>query len=657
MTALLIALLLFGIGAAGSLIFANRGRWATYLGAGGVILGSLFGIVPAVQVALGAPPQSLRIAWGVPYGSLYFRLDALSAFFLLPIFLIGALAALYGTQYLEAYRGRKSLAPPWFFLNVLTASMVIVVLADNAVLFLMAWETMALSSFFLVTFEDEKESTRQAGWTYLVASHIGTAFLLVLFVLLGKENGSMDFDRFSASGGAGLLFVIALIGFGTKAGFIPLHVWLPEAHPAAPSHVSAVMSAVMIKTGIYGLLRIFTFLGPPQAWWGWTLCAIGLSSGVLGVVLALAQHDLKRLLAYSSVENIGIIALGLGVGIVALSVGAPFIATVAFAGALLHVLNHALFKGLLFLGAGNVAHETHTREIDRLGGLLRRMPSTGATFLIGAAAISGLPPLNGFVSEFLIYLASFKGAISLDASGTVPMLAALSGLALIGGLATACFTKAFGIVFLGHPRTEHAKKAHEAGPMMLVPGFVLVAGCVFVGLFGSIVVRSMAPLVSTVTGLSLIPVGRSLAEASNSVARVGYFGAILLGLAILLSLARKTALSRRRVATAETWGCGYANPSPRMQYTAESFTQPLTEIFGAFLQTRQIFTGSDELFPLRAEFRTRTDDPYQRYLFRPIFHGISRGMNSLRPLQQARVQYYVLYLAITLLALLLWQIS
>src|SRR5208282_4671958 len=239
MTALLIALLLFGASAVGSLIFAQRGRWPTFLGAGGLILGSLCGIIPATQVALGALPQSLRIAWDVPYGSLYLHLDALAAFFLVPIFLLCAVAALYGAEYLEAYRDKKALAPSWFFLNVLAASMVVVVLAHNAVLFLMAWEAMALSSFFLVTFEDEKESTRQAGWIYLVASHIGTAFLLVLFVLLGRASGSLDFDRFSASSGAGLLFVLALVGFGTKAGFVPLHVWLPEAHPAAPSHVSA----------------------------------------------------------------------------------------------------------------------------------------------------------------------------------------------------------------------------------------------------------------------------------------------------------------------------------------------------------------------------------------------------------------------------------
>src|SRR5271157_514840 len=295
MTALLVSLLFFAAGATGSLISANRGRWPTFLGGGGVIFGCVCGTIPSARVVLGEPAQSLRMGWDVPYGSLFLHLDALSAFFLLPIFLICALAALYGAEYLESYRGRKALAPPWFFLNLLVASMVVVVLARNGILFLMAWEMMALSSFFLVTFEDEKEDTRHAGWIYLVASHIGTAFLLVLFILLGKANGSLDFDRFTASSGAGLLFVLALVGFGTKAGFVPLHVWLPEAHPAAPSHVSAVMSAVMIKTGIYGLLRILTFLGPPQAWWGWVLCVVGLTSGILGVLLALAQHDLKRL--------------------------------------------------------------------------------------------------------------------------------------------------------------------------------------------------------------------------------------------------------------------------------------------------------------------------------------------------------------------------
>jgi len=508
-----------------------------------------------------------------------------------------------------------------------------------------------------VTFEDEKETTRRAGWIYLVASHVGTAFLLVLFILLGRANGSLDFDRFSASSGASLLFVVALLGFGTKAGFVPLHVWLPEAHPAAPSHVSAVMSAVMIKTGIYGLLRVMIFLGAPQAWWGWVLCGIGLTSGVIGVLLALAQHDLKRLLAYHSVENIGIIALGLGAGTLGLRAGLPAVAVIGFAGALLHVLNHALFKGLLFLTAGNVLHSTHSLEIDQLGGLLKRMPRTGLIFLIGAAAISGLPPLNGFISEFLIYLASFKGAVSLGAAGSVPMLATIAGLALIGGLAAACFTKAFGIVFLGRPRTAHAEQAREVGLAMVLPGFALAAGCILIGLLGASVVALMAPLVSEVTGLSATIVSTLLSETGHSVAFVSLTGGVLVVIATLLALGRAIALAGRPVSTNVTWDCGYAEPSPRMQYTASSFAQPLTDTFGLLLQTRRVLVAPRGLFPTEARLATTTADPYQEYIFQPFLSAVGRGFSMLRLVQQGQVQLYILYIAVTLLLLLLWQLA
>jgi hydrogenase-4 component B len=653
---LLVSLLFFAAGACGAIVVANRGRCSSFLGAGGAVLGCLCGIVPAVRAVLGQPSQSLRMAWDVPYGSLFLELDPLSGFFLIPVFLLCALAAIYGAEYLDEYRGHKAFAPPWFFFNLLVASMVIVILARNGVLFLMAWEIMALSSFFLVTFEDEKESTRQAGWIYLVASHVGTAFLLVLFILLGRA-GSLDFDRFSASSGAGLLFVVALFGFGTKAGFVPLHVWLPEAHPAAPSHVSAVMSAVMIKTGIYGLLRVMMFLGAPQAWWGWVLCGIGLSSGVIGVLLALAQHDLKRLLAYHSVENIGIIALGLGVGTLGLRAGLPAVAVIGFAGALLHVLNHALFKGLLFLAAGNVLRGAHTLDIEHLGGLLQRMPRTGLIFLIGAAAISGLPPLNGFISEFLIYLASFKGAVSLDGTGSVPMLAVIAGLALIGGLAAACFTKAFGIVFLGHPRSAHAEQAREVGAAMVLPGFVLAAGCIVIGLFGARVVASMGPLVSEVTGLSATIVHTSLSEAAHSVAFVSLIGGSLVGIAALLALGRAIALAGRPVSTKVTWDCGYAEPSPRMQYTASSFAQPLTDTFGLLLQTRRVLDAPRGIFPSKASLVTETPDPYQEYIFQPFLRAIGRAFSTLRLVQQGQVQLYILYIAVTLFLLLLWQLA
>ena len=635
---------------------------ASRLGAGGVVLAGVIGLVPAARVMLGAPGDSVRWAWDVPYGAFFVELDPLSAFFLLPILGLSALSAVYGYEYLLPYRDKKSLGTSWFFFNVLVASMVMVVVARNGVLFLVAWELMSLASFFLVTFEDERTEMREAGWTYLVATHLGTAFLLALFVLLGREAGSLDFDQFSKAGQftsatASLLFLLAVIGFGTKAGFMPLHVWLPEAHPAAPSHVSALMSGVMIKTGIYGLLRTLTYLGPPPAWWGWLLVGIGLTSGVLGVLFALAQHDLKRLLAYHSVENIGIIALGLGVGLLGLSAGSPVLAVLGFAGALLHVVNHALFKGLLFLGAGAVLHATGTRDIEHLGGLLKRMRWTALTFLIGAAAISGLPPLNGFVSEFLIYLGAYGGATSLTVAVAVPLLCVIAGLALIGGLAAACFTKAFGIVFQGEPRGEHAAHAHECGLAMRLPMIVLAAACVLIGLLAPWVVGALAPVLQSATGLPLNTVREHLAGATRPLAlvvagAVGFF--VLVG---ALTLLRRRLLSRRTIGETVTWDCGYAQPTVRMQYTASSFAQPLTDLFSPLLRTRRELSPPRGLFPDGASLATITPDASREVLFRPMFDGIAAALAKLRWLQHGRLQIYVLYIALTLLALLIWKLG
>ena len=479
-------------------------------------------MLQSLGVLVSGQSQSLRLAWPLPLGSANMEIDPLSAVFAAAIALVTMLAAVYGSEYLQTHAGRKNLGVSWFFFNLLTASMLLVVVARNGVLFLMSWELMSLASFFLVTLEDEKESVRRAGWIYLVAMHLGTAFLLALFLLLGKNAGSLDFERLSAAAApSGVLFLLAVIGFGTKAGFIPMHVWLPEAHPAAPSHVSAVMSGVMIKTGIYGLLRMLTLLGPPPAWWGWTLVAIGVVSGVLGVLYALSQHDLKRLLAYHSVENIGIIALGLGVGVLGISYGNPAMAALGFTGGLLHVVNHAVFKSLLFLGAGSVLHATGTGELDRLGGLLKRMPVTGATFLIGAAAISGLPPLNGFVSEFLIYLGAVAGlGGQAGAAPAWPLMSVLvvGGLALIGGLAAACFTKAFGIVFLGEPRSDEAAHAHEAGAAMRWPMVVLAGLCVLIGLAAPLWPLVLQPAVAVVCAGKVLtqrpPAARRGAEPS-----------------------------------------------------------------------------------------------------------------------------------------------
>ncbi|MCK9377418.1 MAG: hypothetical protein M0P73_14855 [Syntrophobacterales bacterium] len=642
-----------------ALVLGREARRATVVGVGGAVLGGVIGLVPTVSVLWTGRMESWRGAWQVPFGSFFVQLDALSSFFLLAILGLAIVAALYGREYLRAYRSRKNLGASWFFFNLLVASMMMVVLAHNAVLFLVAWELMSLASFFLVTFEDEQESVRQAGWTYLVATHLGTAFLLVLFLVLGRQAGSLDFDRFLAAGAvispvAGVAFVLALIGFGTKAGFVPLHVWLPEAHPAAPSHVSALMSGVMIKTGIYGLLRTLTFLGPPESWWGWVLIGIGLASGLGGVLFALAQHDLKRLLAYHSVENIGIIALGLGIGVLGLALNQPALAVLGFAGGLLHVFNHALFKGLLFLVAGAVIHATGTREIDHLGGLIRRMPWTAALFLTGSVAICGLPPLNGFVSEFLIYVGAFAG---IGLSGvSVWSAATIAGLAMIGGLAAACFTKAFGIVFLGEPRSDHARHGHEVGWAMLAPMAVLALGCVAVGFLAPQAVAALQPVIGSLTGLGASEIAGGLALAIEPLRWVvpasGIF-VLMLGLLVWL---RHRLLAGREVALSGTWDCGYVRPTARMQYTASSFAQPLTNMFGFLLRTRRRVQAPDGFFPVRAALHTETDDLFQNNLFRPALRGIEGFLLWFHWLQQGRVQLYILYVAVTLLVLLVWNL-
>jgi len=624
--------------------------WRDRGGPVAAVAGCVVGLAGAGRVLWTGATVSLRLPWNVPFGSFYVEADALSAFFLLPIFGLSALAAIYGGEYLAPWRGKKSLGAAWFFFNLLVASMAMVVLARNGVLFLVGWEVMALASFFLVTFEDERDDVRAAGWTYLVATHLGTAFLLAMFVLLGRENGSLDFDRFTA-GKAGLVFVLALIGFGTKAGFWPLHVWLPEAHPAAPSHVSALMSGVMIKTGIYGLLRVLTVLGSPPVSWGWVLVGVGLSSGILGVIFALAQHDLKRLLAYHSVENIGIIALGMGVGLLGLSAGLPVLAALGFAGALLHVINHALFKGLLFLGAGAVLHATGTRDIEHLGGLLKKMPATAVTFLVGAIAISGLPPLNGFISEFLIYLGAFKGGVSASAAIAVPLLAVITGLALIGGLAAACFAKAFGVVFLGEPRSDHAAHAHEAGPAMRGPMLLLASGCAAIGLLSPLTLGVLTPVVSVLTPAD------ALWEAARPLTIISGAGIVVLVLIGVVALVRRRLLAGRPVGETVTWDCGYAAPTARMQYTGSSFAQPLTELFRPLLGTRKKFTPPTGYFPAPTTFATDTPDVSRERVYRPAFGLVEAGLSRLRWLQHGNVQLYVLYIALTLLVLLVWKLS
>jgi NADH:ubiquinone oxidoreductase subunit 5 (subunit L)/multisubunit Na+/H+ antiporter MnhA subunit len=401
---------------------------------------------------------------------------------------------------------------------------------------------------------------------------------------------------------------------------------------------------------------VLTFLGPPPASFGWALVVVGAASGIAGAVFALAQVDLKRLLAYSSVENVGIIALGLGVGLTGLHAASPAIAIFGFAGALLHLLNHAINKGLLFLGAGAVARAAGTREIERLGGLGSRMPATSASFLTGAAAISGLPPLNGFAGEFLIYVAAFRGATRLDPRDALPCLVALAGLALTGGLAAAGFTRAFGFTFLGQPRSEGAEAARDPGFAMRAPLLALASSCALLGLLSPWVAAALGPALVVATRTSARLVSGNLAAASASLEIAVLLFTALLALSAGLWLARRRLLAGHEVVAAATWGCGYASPSPRMQYTASSFAQPLTDLFAGLLGTRRTVGRPEGLFPASSSFSTETPDPFKERIFAPAFLGAARGAGRLRWLQQGQVRLYVAYIAATLLALLLWKL-
>lgn len=643
------------LAAAGLAALPVRGgaRAGTVAAAGAVAAAALVA-VPAARAALGAPLPGIRFARSLPLGTFSLGVDALSGVFLLVIALLGALAAVYGVPYLTHAAPGRRLGLPWCMYDLLLASMLVVVTARDGVLFLVAWEVMSLASFFLVTFDDRDEKVREAGWTYLLATHIGTAFLLAMFLLIAG-GGPLSLDARSRLPGpvAGAAFVLALVGFGSKAGFWPLHVWLPHAHPAAPSHVSAVMSGVMLKMGVYGLLRVLPLLGPPAVWWGWVLVGVGVVSGLGGVLFALAQHDLKRLLAYHSVENIGIIALGLGLGTLGLAAGLPVVAALGFAGALLHVVNHAIFKSLLFFGAGAVVAATGERDLDRLGGLGRRMPVTARTFLVGSAAISGVPPLNGFVSELLIVLAALAALAARGAGVAVPAGVAIAALGLIGGLAAACFTKAYGVSFLGAPRRP--LPAGDPAPAMRWAMLALAAACLLGGLGGAWVVPALTAAVAGVTRLPWLELQLVLGtDVGRILSAVGSLGAFFWVLVLALLRLRRTVLAGREVGASPTWDCGYAVPSPRMQYTAASFAQPLVALFDAVLRTRRDVAPPRGVFPRSARFATATPDPAEVALFRPFFAAAARLAERLHPLQHGRVQLYVLYIALALLALLVW---
>ena len=655
MTLFALALASFAAGGIGALIASSRPRLASGLGAGSAVIGSLLGLVPAVAVLAGAELAPVDLPWSVPGGSLSLAIDPLSAFFLVPIFAIAAATAGYGAAYLVPGQHAGRLGPAWLWFDLLVASMAVVATARNGVLFLVAWEAMALASFFLVVFHHERDGVPRAGWVYLVATHLGTAFLLAAFTWLARDAGSFEFADWRAPAtGATWLFALALIGFGSKAGLFPLHVWLPEAHPAAPSHVSALLSGVMVKLGIYGLLRMLVILDAPAPAWGALLLGAGLASAAYGAVAALAQRDLKRWLAYSTVENVGIVAIGLGLGVLAASRGETSLAAVAMAGGLLHVWSHALFKSLLFVSAGSLARGAGTLDVEHLGGLLRRMPWTGAGLLAGGAAACALPPWNGFVGELLIYLAAFQAVGSVDGM-LAPALAAIAGLCFAGAVAAAGCVRALGIALLGEPRSRGASAAREvARPLRAVP-VALSAACLLFGIAGAVALLAALRPIEQLAGASAAGAALALREVVPVLWKVGAGGAAFAAGSAVLVWLRRRLLPAAAASDAPTWDCGYAAPDPRMQYTASSFGEPLTRLFAGVLRLRVSERRHDGVFPARGAFAEQSVDAAEAAYAR-AFAGISAVATRLHPLQAGSTQRYVLYTVLAALGLLIWKL-
>ena len=649
----------------------RRPKLQNFVAHGLACAAGLFGAALGMVGLVASEPLTASISSSIPYLSFAVRLDPLAAFFILTISVVGFAASMYAVGYVTEFYERAPIGLIGSLFNGFLLSMTLVVIADNGFFFLIVWELMSLLSYFLVVTEHEKADVRYAGLFYLIMTHVGTAFIILTFLIFFQGGGSFSFETFRhpeqplPEGMRTLVFLMALIGFGTKAGIVPLHVWLPYAHPAAPSHISALMSGVMIKTAIYALVRVyFDFLGGQFPWWwGFVVLVVGAISALLGVMYALMEHDLKSLLAYHSVENIGIILLGLGAGMIFLTYGIKEFAALGLLAGLYHTINHAIFKALLFLGAGSLLYATHTRNMEEYGGLLRRMPWTGVCFLIGAVSIAALPPTNGFVSEWLVFQSLFLSfhIPSIFLKLMLPLAAAM--LALTGVLALACFAKAFGISFLALPRSSHARHAGEVPVPMRVGMALLAVVCIVLGLAPMLVVPLLDRVVSPFAGVSiedkvlaldgwtLAPVNVEFSSLSPPVLALLLVVLSMLGLGLVVAFG-----GRVKKRYYKTWGCGI-NLTPRMEYTATGFVQPIKRVFSTIYQPtvklETEFLEESRYFAKRRRFEFHIEPVFQKYLYDPMVVFFTAMAERVRVVQAGNLHLYLAYIFITLIVLLL----
>jgi hydrogenase-4 component B len=598
-----------------------------------------------------------------------FLFDPLSLFFLTVIFVVSLPSLIYSFSYLKGEYSPDKILLAQILLLVFLLSMALVVSVSNCLIFLICWETMSLVSYFLVIFDTKHAKSIQAGLIYIVMTHIGTAFIIAAFMILHNYAHSFDFFAIKnacqvmPSQTKNIVFLLFLIGFGTKAGIVPLHVWLPYAHPQAPSHVSSIMSGVMIKTAIYGIIRFVMFiLGVNSPWWGVLVLILAIISCLVGVIYALMEHDIKRLLAYHSVENIGIILLGVGLAMFFISLNLPYLAVFSLIAGLYHLINHAIFKGLLFLCAGSVYKATGTRDIEKLGGLIKKMPETAIYFLLGAMAISALPPLNGFVSEWLTLQAFFLGAFNVIGGNKLFLGVCAAMLALTSGLAAACFVKAFGIIFLAKPRSHYAESAKEAALSMRIGMLILAVLVVVFGLAAALIIKLLARVSGSVLGVDISNMSFSLNNLTLNpqIAKNVYLSPFSLALwLVILGVAGfviSRILGKGKSVIYKTWDCGYYKLDSRNEYTATAFSKPFRVAFSFFLlpyrKTQKI---RESFYHIKSfTYETHTTKVFKKYIYDPVLNSVFRAAKSMRKIQPGSIHLYLGYIFITLLLLIIF---
>lgn len=598
--------------------------------------------------ALFGEPFEVSFNGGLVFGEIPIRVDSLSGWFLLMMNLTMVTGIVYGIRYMIPYNNQSSNITLHYTSYILNhVAMIGIYTIQNSLAFLCVWELMAISSFLMVIFEHGKMETLKAGINYLIQSHLCIVFLTIGFIWVSSNTGSYDFNAISLYSASiipalsFLLFSCFFIAFAFKAGFVPFHTWLPYAHPAAPAHVSGIMSGVIIKLGIFGMLRMLLLIKENHLLIGYVILIISLITGVYGVMLAIIQHNLKKLLAYHSIENIGIIGIGIGLGAIGLGLNKPYLVFAGFAGALLHTFNHSLFKSLLFYGAGTVYQATHTMNIEKLGGLIKKMPQTATLFLIASLAISGLPPLNGFISEFLIYSGLFSGIRSDQLTHTVIIVTAIFSLTIIGGLAMLCFTKAFSIVFLGTERHPFHQKIHEADFFKLFPKYIMALFIIAIGVLPQLFISVVTKPVSLFASENILkPIQLEFIDVTQMVSLAAW-GLIFLSLMVLGI--KKMTTSSRNITQAPTWGCGYTVPTPRLQYTANSFVRSFRKLIHSLLimnKKEEVIYG---VFPKPVHSETHPYDKIEALLIDKPTKYIRGFMGRFRFVQNGSVQFYISY--------------